>query len=203
MSVGAAVSSATADTVLTVSSWASPKHTMNANVFPWMNEELKSCSRRKPELERDEYGLASPLANMIQFVMELRISHGWSTAIRQVSLRQRRLPSYLDYMGNLRPYPAAFQATWEKHLSAANEAKGVEILTNFVHGPGMVHTVKPISSYKDLRGMRVRVGGGVANDIGEVLGIAGVNVPAPKVYETISSGVADGVFFSIGDYACV
>ena len=27
------------------------------------------------------------------------------------------------------------------------------------------------------------------------LGVAGVNVPAPKVYETISSGVADGVFF--------
>ena len=59
----------------------------------------------------------------------------------------------------------------------------------------MVHTVKPISSYKDLRGMKLRVGGGVANDIGRVLGIAGVNVPAPKVYETISSGVADGVFF--------
>ena len=30
---------------------------------------------------------------------------------------------------------------------------------------------------------------------GRALGVAGVNVPAPKVYETISSGVADGVFF--------
>ena len=61
VSVGAAVSSATADTVLTVSSWASPKHTMNANVFPWMNEELKSCSGGSLSL-KVEYGLASPLA---------------------------------------------------------------------------------------------------------------------------------------------
>ena len=43
--------------------------------------------------------------------------------------------------------------------------------------------------------MKLRVGGGVANAIGRALGVAGVNVPAPKVYETISSGVADGVFF--------
>ena len=44
--------------------------------------------------------------------------------------------------------------------------------------------------------MKLRVYG-VANDIGRVLGIAGVNAPAPKVYETISSGVADGVFFPL------
>jgi TRAP-type C4-dicarboxylate transport system substrate-binding protein len=31
--------------------------------------------------------------------------------------------------------------------------------------------------------------------IGSALGVAGVNVPAPAVYETIASGVADGVFF--------
>ena len=36
------VSVANADTVLTVSSWASPKHAMNASVFPWMNDELKA-----------------------------------------------------------------------------------------------------------------------------------------------------------------
>ena len=43
--------------------------------------------------------------------------------------------------------------------------------------------------------MKLRVGGGAVNDIGAALGVAGVNVPAPAVYETISSGVAEGVFF--------
>ena len=59
MSVGAAVSSATADTVLTVSSWASPKHAMNASVFPWMNEQLTACSGGSLSL-KVEYGLAPP-----------------------------------------------------------------------------------------------------------------------------------------------
>ena len=58
-----------------------------------------------------------------------------------------------------------------------------------------MNTTKPISSYKDLVGMKMRVGGGVANDVGSALGVAGVNMPAPAVYEAISSGVTDGVFF--------
>ena len=61
MSVGAVASSAAADTVLTVSSWASPKHTMNANVFPWMNEQLSACSGGSLSL-KVEYGLAPPPA---------------------------------------------------------------------------------------------------------------------------------------------
>ena len=89
----------------------------------------------------------------------------------------------------------AFQKTHEKYLAAAKEAKGIKIMTNFVHGPGNVNTTKPISSYKDLVGMKMRVGGGVANDVGTALGVAGVNMPAPAVYEAISSGVTDGVFF--------
>ena len=41
----------------------------------------------------------------------------------------------------------------------------------------------------------MRIGGGVANAIGKALGVAGIGAPAPKVYELISGGVADGVFF--------
>ena len=55
------VSVANAETVLTVSSWASPKHAMNASVFPWMNDTLTACSGGSLSL-KVEYGLASPLA---------------------------------------------------------------------------------------------------------------------------------------------
>jgi TRAP-type C4-dicarboxylate transport system substrate-binding protein len=188
------VSVANAETVLTVSSWASPKHAMNASVFPWMNDELKACSGGSLSL-KVEYGLASPLAQydtVRDGVADLNwMVHGYTPG----KFETTKLAELPGLYGKSETVSAAFQATWEKHLSAANEAKGVEILTNFVHGPGMVHTLKPISSFKDLKGMKLRVGGGVANDIGRVLGVAGVNVPAPKVYETLSSGVADGVFF--------
>ena len=57
----------------------------------------------------------------------------------------------------------------------------------------MANTVKKVTSYKELEGVKMRVGGGVANAIGTALGVTGVNAPAPKVYEIISGGVADGV----------
>ena len=97
--------------------------------------------------------------------------------------------------GNAQEKSVAFQKTYEKYLKAAGEAKGVQILANFTHGPGMAITVKKETSNKELEGVKMRVGGGVANAIGTALGVAGVNAPAPKVYEIISGGVADGVMF--------
>ena len=43
-SFGITVGAASAEKVLTVASWAAPFHTMNENVFPWMNSQLKSCT---------------------------------------------------------------------------------------------------------------------------------------------------------------
>ena len=43
--------------------------------------------------------------------------------------------------------------------------------------------------------MKLRLGGGVSGDVGAALGATGIRVPAPKVYETLSSHAADGVMF--------
>ena len=40
------------------------------------------------------------------------------------------------HSGNSSAISVAYQKTWEKHLEAAGEAKGVNTLTVFVHGPG-------------------------------------------------------------------
>lgn len=194
MTIAANVSTATAETVLTVASWAGPKHTMNYGVWPWMNDQLSACSGGDLSL-KVEYGLAPPPAmydTVRDGVADLTwIVHGYTPG-KFATTKIAELPGLA---GSAEDVSAAYQMTWEKHLAAAKEAKGVQVLTNFVHGPGMIHTTKPISSYKDVAGMKLRVGGGVANAIGSALGVAGVNVPAPKVYETIASGVADGVFF--------
>lgn len=185
---------ANAQTTLTVASWAGPKHIMNSSVFPWMNEKLQACSNGSLSL-KVEFGLAPPPAlydTVRDGVADMTwIVHGYTPG-KFVTTKIAELPGNA---GNSATVSAAFQATHEKYLAAANEAKGVKVMANFVHGPGMIHTTKPISSYKDIKGMKLRVGGGVANAIGTALGVAGVNVPAPKVYETIASGVADGVFF--------
>lgn len=185
---------ASAETTLTVASWAGPKHVMNYNVWPWMNDQLSNCSGGDLTL-KVEYGLAPPPAmydTVRDGVADLTwIVHGYTPG----KFSTTKIAELPGLGGTAEDVSVAFQKTWEEHLAAAKEAKGVQVLTNFVHGPGMVHTTKPISGYKDLEGMKLRVGGGVANAIGSALGVAGVNVPAPKVYETIASGVADGVFF--------
>jgi TRAP-type C4-dicarboxylate transport system substrate-binding protein len=183
-----------AKTVLKVASWAGPKHSMNYALFPWINGQLKSCSGNSLSL-KVEYGLAPPPAQYDTIrdgVADIGwIVHGYTPG-KFMTTKIAELPGIA---GNATQISVAFQKTWEKYLSKAREAKGIQVLGNFVHGPGLLNTKKPISSYKQLKGMKLRVGGGVANAIGKALGVAGVNVPAPKVYETIASGVAEGVLF--------
>tara|TARA_B100001093_G_scaffold94916_1_gene87077 strand:- start:48 stop:1139 length:1092 start_codon:yes stop_codon:yes gene_type:complete len=179
---------------LIVASWAAPFHTQNENVFPWMNDQLNSCSGGTLGL-KVEYGLAPPpalydsirdgVADMTWIVYGYTPGKFVTTFIAELPL----IP------GNAQEKSVAFQKTYEKYLEAAGEAKGVQILANFTHGPGMANTKAKITSYKELEGVKMRVGGGVANKIGTALGIAGVNAPAPKVYEIMSGGVADGVLF--------
>ena len=179
---------------LTVASWAGPKHVMNSTFFPYYQKQLESCSGGSLSL-KVEYGLAPPPAlydTARDGVADMTwIVHGYTPG-KFLTTKLAELP---NVPGNSAQISKAYQMTWDKYLNAAGEAKGVQTLAVYVHGPGNINTTKKISSLKDLKGMKLRVGGGVANDIGAALGVAGVNVPAPAVYETISSGVAEGVFF--------
>ena len=183
-----------ADKTLTISSWAGPAHTMNAHVFPMMISEMEKCSGGSLSA-KVEFGLASPPAQY-DTVRDGVADIGWIVyGYTPGKFETTKLAELPGNTGNATQMSVAFQKTHEKYLAAAKEAKGVKVMANYVHGPGNVNTTKPISSYKDLVGMKMRVGGGVANDVGTALGVAGVNMPAPAVYEAISSGVTEGVFF--------
>ncbi|MFK7856512.1 MAG: TRAP transporter substrate-binding protein [Granulosicoccus sp.] len=183
-----------ADKVLTMSHWAGPKHAMASVMHPWLNEQLSSCSAGSLTVKL-ENGLAPPPAQYDTIrdgVADLGwIVHGYTKG-KFLATKLIELPGI---PGNAEEMSVAFQMAHEKYLAAAKEAKGVKVLANFVHGPGMINTAEKITSYKQVEGMKIRVGGGVANSVGEALGVAGVNMPAPSVYEAIASGVADGVFF--------
>jgi TRAP-type transport system periplasmic protein len=90
----------------------------------------------------------------------------------------------------------AYQRVHDKMLAKFDEHKGVKVLTVFTHGPGQIFNTKhAITSLKDLQGMKIRVGGGMVNDVAKVLGTVPMLKPAPESYELLSQGVADGVFF--------
>lgn len=90
----------------------------------------------------------------------------------------------------------AYQRVYEKMLAKYDEFKGVHVLAVFTHGPGQIYNTKrAVTSLKDLDGLKIRVGGGLVNEVAKVLGTVPMLKPAPESYELMSQGVADGVFF--------
>src|SRR5699024_10826528 len=76
---------------------------------------------------------------------------------------------------------------------------GLELLALFTHGPGVMQTNFPIESLDDLKGKKIRVGGGVQAEIGKRLEIVPVAAPGNKVYELLQTGVVDGVFMPMSE----
>src|SRR5258708_7239585 len=101
------------------------------------------------------------------------------------------------FMGDTAEVTAvAYQRIYERMLAGANEHRDVVLLSVFTHGPGqMYNTKRAIGALKDLDGLKIRVGGGLVNEITKNLGAVPMLKPAPESYELLSTGVADGLFF--------
>jgi TRAP-type C4-dicarboxylate transport system substrate-binding protein len=103
----------------------------------------------------------------------------------------------LPFMGDsAEATSVAYEKVYEKYMAKLGEHKGLHVLTVFTHGPGLIlNTKRPIKSMSDLDGLKIRVGGGMVNEIGKAMGVNVTLKPAPQSYELLSSGVMDGVFF--------
>lgn len=188
-----AVGSATAQEVLRISSWASPKHGINAVVWPTWGKMVEEATEGRVTT-KIEYNLGSPVAQM-DLVRDGVADAMW--AFHGYNPGRFFLTHVVEMPGLGTSAEAASVAYWriyQKYLADKGIHPGLKVIAMTSHGPGIIHTREPISSLEDLNGMKIRIGGGVSADVGEVLGVVGVRVPAPKVYETVAQGVADGVF---------
>jgi len=84
----------------------------------------------------------------------------------------------------------AFHEYVETH--AADEFRSVKLLAAHTHGPGLFHTKQPVTGLESLRGMKVRGGSRVVNNMLTKLGATPVGMPVPAVTEALSKGVIDG-----------
>lgn len=186
---------AKAETVMKFSSWAPPTHPQNAQMFPQWGKKIEAATEGRVKW-KIEYKLASPPK---QFEVARDgiadaswIFHGYNT--RYLATQAVEMPG-LGATAEAASY--ASQKAFEDHLSKANEHRGVVVAAMFSHGDAVIQTKKKINSLADLKGLKIRVAGGVSSLVGKQLGVVAVKVPAPKVYETVSSGVADGVFMPV------
>ena len=84
----------------------------------------------------------------------------------------------------------AFQAYVEKF--ATDEFKDVKLIAVHTHGPGLFHTKAPVTGLESLRGMKIRGGSRIINNMLTKLGANPVGMPVPAVTEALSKGVIDG-----------
>lgn len=85
----------------------------------------------------------------------------------------------------------AFQQMVDEDFQAS-EYSDVKILGAWVHGPGVIHSVDPITRLEDMQGKTLRGPTRVINDLLAELGAEPVGMPVPGIPEALSKGVING-----------
>jgi len=198
LAVGFSASAMAADINLTISSWLPPSHPINTEMLQGLIGMMEEATDGQVSGEI-KMGLAPPPAQMdlvLDGAADITIIFNGYQPGRFVGTKLIELPGY---EGTAEAASVAYWQAHEKYLAQLNEFKGTKVIALTTHGPGQIHSNKPVNTLADLQGLKTRLGGGVSADVGAELGLIGIQVPAPKVYETLSSGAADAVAMNMGE----
>ena len=193
----AAARPAAAQTTLTMSSWVSPQHHLTANVLQvWANDVEKATSGRVKFAMLPKHPSAPPgtFDAVRDGLVDLSFVTASYTPARHILPLLPELPGGGD---TALVNSVAYSRIHWKYFQKVGEYRGVKLLGVFTHGPGQMFTKKPVASIGDVQGLKIRTGGGVAEQVAKALGASAFVKPAPESYELLSSGVADGVFFPL------
>ena len=187
-----------AETILRVGTWLPPTNPQNAIVWPTWAKWVEEATEGRVKVEVEE-GLGHP-KTMFQLVEDgvINASFGYHGYVPG----RFKLPQAVEQPGMGVSAEAASVALWrvyKKYFEQANEFEGLEVIGMFTHGPGYLHSTQPITTMADLKGKKIRIGGGVQSELGELMEVTAVAAPAPKVYEMLQQGVIDGVFMPMGE----
>jgi TRAP-type transport system periplasmic protein len=186
---------ASAQTVLTMSSWVPPTHTLTEGQRDWcaLLEQKVPGKIKCNQLPRAVSAAPGTFDAVRNGLADLSFTVQGYTPGRFVTTQIAEFPFLGD---SAEATSVAFQRVYEKSPAMQDEHKGVKVLAVFTHGPGMIfNTKRPITGMADLSGLKFRIGGGMVNDISKALGMNVTLKPAPESYELLSSGVMDGTLF--------
>lgn len=189
-------SAAWADVELSYSSWLPWSHPVNEAIYiPWM-EAIEAESGGSITFKRLPKPVASPPAHLDAIrtgQADVAFSvHGYS---------RNQFTPYLfgefPFLGDSAEATSiAFQRTHDKFMTEMDLYKGVHLIGVNLHGPGQVHHSKMnMSSPSDFEGQKFRTGGPIPLAMVEAWGGVSIRQPAPKSFEILSSGIADGITF--------
>lgn len=195
---GVSMGDASAETTIRVNNWLPPTHPIVSDMIkPWA-AAVEEATKGNVQVEILPAPLGPPPASFdiakdgladVAFGV-----HGYTPG-RFTVTQIAELPFITKSSEAL---SAAYWRLHEKSLSKLNEHEGVKVLTVFTHGPGHIFTAdEPVTSLDTLSGKKMRVGGGIVNDVATAMGMVPVHAPSSKSYELLSNGVADGILFPL------
>jgi TRAP-type transport system periplasmic protein len=183
-----------AQTPLTYSSWVPPTHHLSIWQANWAAEVEKATGGRVKFTGLPKAPAAPP--GTFDAVRDGLVDLSFVTASYTPARHILPLMPELPGAGNTAEINSvAYSRIHWKHFHKAGEYKGVKLLAVWTHGPGQMFTKKQINAIKDVQGLKIRTGGGIAEAVANALGASAFVKPAPESYELLNSGVADGVFF--------
>jgi TRAP-type C4-dicarboxylate transport system substrate-binding protein len=191
----ALASPASAQVILNANSWVPPSHPMVTQMFLPLCQDMEKATAGRVKCNVLPKAVVAPPQSFDAIRDGLAditfIVHGYTPG--RFALTDA--PEF-PFMGDTAETSAvAYHRIHERMLAKADEHKGVKVLAMYTHGPGtMYNTKRAIASLKDLEGLKIRVAGGMSNDVTRALGAVPMVKPAPESYELLSSGVADGTF---------
>ena len=182
-----------AETTLRMASWLPPQHPWVLDIMvPWI-EKVKVATEGRVRIELLSAPIGPPPAHFnfaVKGIADITYGvHNYTTG-RFSSTQIAELP-FLSNSSEV--LSVAWQRIYERELLHLDEHKGTHLLGVFTHGPGQLWFNKKYESIDNIKGLKVRIGGGIAQSSSKALGLVPLQAPVTKAYELLSGGVADGI----------
>ncbi|MEL0637535.1 TRAP transporter substrate-binding protein [Marinomonas sp. TI.3.20] len=184
---------ASATTTLHVATWLPPSNPQNAIVWPTWKKWVETATEGRVKVDIENYTGAPK--TIFDAVEDGVYDVGFS--VNAYIPGRFKLTSVAEIPGEITSAESGSVALWrtyEAFFKPAQEFRGLHLLALFVHGPGQLHTKFPVNTLADLKGKKMRVGGGLVNELAARLQVTPISAPAPKSYELMQQGVVDGTF---------
>lgn len=182
-------------TVLTVSSWLPPTHTLSTVQKEWCDllEKETKGSVKCNILPRAVVAAPGTFDAVRDGLADISYTVDGYTPGRFVFTQVAEFPFLGDSSTTT---SVAYQRIYNKHFAPLGEHRGVKTLAVFTHGPGIIFNSKqPVTSAADAAALKFRIGGGNINELSRAMGWNTTLKPAPESFELLSTGVMDGTFF--------
>lgn len=193
---------ASAQTRLSMSSWAAPTHLLTQRVLGDWAKDVEAATQGRVKFNLLPKAVASPANTFdavrdgladVSFILHGAIP-GRFTLTQMVEFPQMGASGELN--------SAVYQQLHDQYLAAAGEHKGVKVLAVFTHGPGniVMSGKRSIQRQEDLSGVKLRVGGGAVSELMTALGAVPLIRPGSETHDLLVGGVVDGTLVPYETY---